>query len=370
MNLKKKSIVICGIFVLLFLISGITLMYRGNDAIALAIEKKDGILTAEQVKLSFDSVSGRLIKEDIKEGQEVKKGDIIMQLDSTDTDLSIEKTKAQIAQLDAQINSQNGAINVEYAMTDTQEVQTFNQIDQQKAAIASAQATYKNKQIDYNRKLQLLEVGAIAQSDLDDAKMALDVASADLAQQQEFLNQLLGGANDNANTQDINLPTINQQRQEIDNKLNDVEALIEQKKQLEVQLKELEVTKSRLTLYAPEDGKIIKILAKQGEMISANTPVVLLESNRRYYDIYISENQVANLAEGDTINGKSIANDLIVPGTIRLITQAPGFADLKQSREKGQADLSAFQIRIYTDDVEGLQTGMSIEVTDDEFTKR
>ena len=170
MNLKKKSIVICGIFVLLFLISGITLMYRGNDAIALAIEKKDGILT-----------SGRLIKEAIKEGQEVKKGDIIMQLDSTDTDLSIEKTKAQIAQLDAQINSQNGAINVEYAMTDTQEVQTFNQIDQQKAAIASAQATYKNKQIDYNRKLQLLEVGAIAQSDLDDAKMALDVASADLA---------------------------------------------------------------------------------------------------------------------------------------------------------------------------------------------
>lgn len=80
-----------------------------------------------------------------------------------------------------------------------------------------------------------------------------------------------------------------------------MEALIEQKKQLEVQLKELEVTKSRLTLYAPEDGKIIKILAKQGEMISANTPVVLLESNRRYYDIYISENQVANLAEGDTI---------------------------------------------------------------------
>ena len=206
MNLKKKSIVICGIFVLLFLVSGITLMYRGNDAIALAIEKKDGILTAEQVKLSFDSVSGRLIKEAIKEGQEVKKGDIIMQLDSTDTDLSIEKTKAQIAQLDAQINSQNGAINVEYAMTDTQEVQTFNQIDQQKAAIASAQATYKNKQIDYNRKLQLLEVGAIAQSDLDDAKMALDVASADLAQQQELLNQLLGGANDNANTQDINLP--------------------------------------------------------------------------------------------------------------------------------------------------------------------
>lgn len=370
MNLKKKSIIMCSTFIFLFVISGIILMYKGNDAVVLAIEKKSGILTAEQVKLSFNSVSGRLINEGVEEGQVVKKGDIIMQIDSTDTDLAIEKIKAQIAQMEAQINSQNGAIEVEYAMTDTQEIQTFNQIDQQKAAIASAKATYENKQLDYDRKLQLLEIGAIAQSDLDDAKMALDVAASDLAQQQELLHKLLGGANDNVNTYSISLPTINQQRQEISNKTNDVKALIEQKKQLEIQLKELEVAKSRLTLYAPEDGKIIKILAKQGEMISANTPVVLLESNRCYYDIYVSESQVANLMEGDMINGKSIANNITVPGTIRLITQAPGFADLKQSREKGQADLSAFQVRIYTENIKGLQTGMTIEVTDNEFTKR
>lgn len=370
MNLRKKTFTMCGIFIALLIISGITLMYKGNDAIALAVEKKNGILTAEQIKLSFNSVGGRLINEAVKEGQDVKKGDIIMQLDSTDTDLAIEELQTQIKQLDAQINSLKGTINVQYAQTNTQEIQTFNQIDQQKAALASAQATLANTQLDYNRKQQLLQVGAISQSEFDAAETELTVALENAAQQRELLNQLLGGAQDNDNTYAINLPTISQKRQEIDNKSNDLDALIQQKNQLEVQLKELQMAKSRLTLYAPEDGKILSVLAKQGEMISANTPVVLLESTRRYYDIYINEQQVAHLSEGDIITGTSIANNLTVPGKIRLITQAPGFADLKQSREKGQSDLSAFQIRIYTDPVDGLQTGMTIEVTDDEFAKR
>ena len=134
MNLRKKTFTMCAAFICILVICGIILMYKGNDAIALAIEKKNGILTAEQIKLSFDSVSGRLINEAVKEGQEVKKGDVLMQLDSTDTDLAIEKLKAQISQLDAQINSLNGSISVEYAKTDTDEIQTYNQIDQQKAS--------------------------------------------------------------------------------------------------------------------------------------------------------------------------------------------------------------------------------------------
>ena len=51
-----------------------------------------------------------------------------------------------------------------------------------------------------------------------------------------------------------------------------------------------------------------------------------------------------------------------VRGTIRLLTQAPGFADLKQSREKGQADLSAFQVRIYIDEPEKVLAGQTVTV--------
>jgi len=151
---------------------------------------------------------------------------------------------------------------------------------------------------------------------------------------------------------------------------NDVEALRQQKAQLQVQLKQLEVTKERLTLRAPEDGKVLKVLAKEGEMVSPSTPVVLLESTRSYYDIYISEKQAAHLAEGDEVTGRTVAGEKDVKGTVRLLAQAPGFADLKQSREKGQADLTAFQVRIYVDPQEGILPGMTIGVDEDEFTKR
>lgn len=370
MDLKKKSLRLGIIFFVLIFSAGLVLLYTGNDAIVLAVKKKEGILTAEQVKVAFDSVSGRLVNEAVREAQEVQKGDVLMVLDSTDVDLSIAKLKAQIAQIDAQIHSLNGSIRIGYAQTDTNELQNFRQIDQQRAALDAARATYQNKQLDYNRKAALAASGAISKSELDNAQTILATAAADVVQQQQILERLLAGANDRGNTDMLNLPTIDQQRQTLDNKQYDVQNLIQQKKALEVQLAELEVKKERLTLRAPEDGKILKILAKQGEMISANSAVILLESKRYYYDIYLSEKQAARLAEGDSIVGKTVANSQNVPGTVRFITAAPGFADLKMSREKGQADLSAFQVRIYTEPLAGVLPGMTVEVTEDAFTKR
>lgn len=363
MNTRQKALRTGAIFIAVLIVAGLLLLYKGNDAVAIGMEKKEGILTAEQVKMSFDSVSGRLLKEAVKEGDTVKAGDVIMELDSTDTDLSIERTKAQI-------RSMGGTQAVNYQKADSDEQQSFRQIDQQRAAVSAAQATLKNSQIDYNRKSALLDAGAIAKSQLDDAEMALNVAEANVTQQQQLLDKLLSGARDTGNTDSISLPTIAQQREAAGNMSNDIDALTQQKQALVVQLKQLEVQKERLTLRAPEDGRVIKVLAKEGEMVAAGTPVVLLESDRSYYDIYISEKQAQGLSEGDTITGRTVAGDKSVPGTVRLLTKAPGFADLKQSREKGQADLTAFQVRIYVEPQDGVMPGMTIGVNEREFTKR
>jgi HlyD family secretion protein len=300
----------------------------------------------------------------------VKQGDVIMELDSTDTDLAIEKVKAQIAQMEAQINSTSGTMGINFNKASTNENQSFRQIDQQQAAISSAKATLKNAEINYNRISALAEAGAVAKAQLDDAEMNLQVSREAVHQQEEALQRLLGGASYDGSTDSLNLPTIANERDAASNMANDVEALRQQKAQLEVQLKELMVKKERLTLRAPEDGKILKVLAKEGEMISPSTPVVLLESNRSYYDIYVSEEQAVHIAEGDELTGQTVAGDKKVTGTVRLLTKAPGFADLKQSREKGQADLTAFQVRIYIDPQDGIIPGMTIGVKDSEFTKR
>ena len=362
MNPKSKANRGGIIFLAILIVSGIVLMYRGNDATILAVEKKDGILTAEQIKLSFDSVGGRMINEAVKEGQEISEGDLIMELDPTDTDLSIEKLKAQISQLDAQINSTSGSMGLNLFKARNDEQQSFRQIDSQRALVDSAKATLTNAEIDYNRKLELVNSGAIAKSQLDDATMTLNVAKANVQTQQQALERLLAGANDNGRTDSISLPTIEQERQTARNMQNDIAALNEQKKALEVQLKELEVAKERLKLHSPEAGKILSVLQKKGEMVSPSVPVVLLETKRIYYDIYVSEEQAVKLHEGDEIICKTVAGEKEVKGKIRLLTQAPGFADLKQSREKSQADLSSFQVRIYIDPDSEVLAGQTVTV--------
>ena len=364
---RRKAMHMGIFFIIVLIVGGILLLYKGNDAVAQGIIKKDGIVTAEQVKVSFQSVSGKLIREAVQESQEVKAGDILMELDSTDVDLDIAKTRAQIAQLDAQIQSMEGSIQIGFAQTNTTEQESRRQIDQQRAAIDSAAATLVNAQRDYDRKMALYSQGAIAKSDMDDSEAALSVAQAAMNQQQEGLAKLLGGAVDTGDTNTMVLPQIEEQRQTIANKRHDRESLVQQRNQLQVQLQQLEIQKDRLTLRAPEDGKVLKLLAKQGEIVQADTPVILLESKRQYYDIYVSEKQAVHLHEGQALAGVAVSDGQPVAGTIRFITQAPGFADLKETREKGQADLTAFQIRIYTDPGQAVRPGQTIEVTGHEL---
>ncbi len=378
MNLKQKSLRIGIVFLGLLLVSGMLLMFTGHDAVTLALEKKEGILTAEQVKIAFENIGGRLVNEAVKESQEVKKGDILMVLDSTDIDLAIERLQTQINQVDAQIGQLNGSIEIGLAKASTSEIQTYRQIEQQKMALDAAKATYDNQLLTYNRKKVLTVSGAVSQAELDSAQMALDVASANVGQQQRLLEKMLAGTGEAAreqvltsgNASNIYLPDIDHQRQDLINNKFGVQSLNQQKQNLAVQLKELQVKKERLTLRASEDGKILKIIAKQGEMVSPNAPVILLESKRYYYDIYLDEQQASRLKPGDEISGSPVVGQQSVKGIIRFITVAPGFADLKMSREKGQADLAAFQVRIYVEPQENLLPGVTIGVNKDAFLKR
>lgn len=365
-------------FAALAILGSLAFTVIGKDSIAMNQKEREGILTAEQVQVAFQSVGGKLTEEHVIESQYVKKGDILMVLDSTDTDLAIEKAKAQLAQLDAQIRRQSGDIDINYSRTFTAEEQAYRMIEQQKQALDAANATYANKQLYYDRMAALVADGAISQLELDNAQMALDVARAEQLRAQQALNESLAGTSDDARAQvmmtasadGLILPTIEQNRRSIANERNTLETLICQREQLAVYLKELLVQKERLTLRAPEDGKILKLIAKEGEMVSPNAPVILLESNRYYYDIYLDETQASHLSDGDTITGTLVATDRDVEGNIRLISAAPGFADIRMSREKGQADLSSFQVRIYTEAQDGVRPGMTVKVDIDEIIAR
>ena len=74
-----------------------------------------------------------------------------------------------------------------------------------------------------------------------------------------------------------------------------------------------------------------------------------------YKFVYISEENLGDYKEGDNISVETVATGQKLEGNIRILTKAPGFADLKMTREKGQSDLTAFQMRIYLEPQEKIK---------------
>lgn len=107
---------------------------------------------------------------------------------------------------------------------------------------------------------------------------------------------------------------------------------------------------------------MLEVLYEKGELVSPNAPAVLLESKRLYFDIYVAENKVKGFQEGAKVTCWSPALGQNVRGTVLSVTAAPDFADLKMVRERGQADLTLFKVRINVEPAEGLLTGMTLEV--------
>ena len=125
MDPKKKAKRVGIAFIVLFIVAGIVLMYTGNDAVVLATRQKEGILTAEQVKIAFDSVGGRLVREAVQEGDEVKAADIIMEIDPTDNALALARVEAQLAQIEAQIAGSRASMGISMQQVGTNETQSF-----------------------------------------------------------------------------------------------------------------------------------------------------------------------------------------------------------------------------------------------------
>ncbi|MBO6156575.1 MAG: HlyD family efflux transporter periplasmic adaptor subunit [Succinivibrio sp.] len=356
------------------LIISSTLIYFGSrgDATTIAKSIKSGVLTADTVDVSFENVGGVLLKRDIEESQIVKKGDVLMVLDDTDTAISIERTKATIEAQKALILSKENEIEIRKANVDLEELTKWKEIEQLKQSLTVSESAKLLAQKQYKRANSLVNTRSISKSDYDSANSQNIQAGAAKTQALRKLQASIYGATEEqikklkrtGSAKGMTLLSIKNERLEIDNMQNALDNLKSQLKQAEVQLKQEEVNYSRLTLIAPCDGKVLKILYQQGELVSPNSSCLTLETDRKYFDIYVSEDQVLKYKKGNKVKVHCVATDEDLTGTVRFATVAPTFADLRMTRERGLGDLTSFQVRIYVDSPEVL-TGMTMEVRDE-----
>ncbi|MEK4272372.1 HlyD family efflux transporter periplasmic adaptor subunit [Paenibacillus sp. FSL R7-0026] len=141
-------------------------------------------------------------------------------------------------------------------------------------------------------------------------------------------------------------------------------------KEGEVLLKVKSAGEGDVDVLAPYDGLVDRVAVKQGDQVQAGVPLAVVQKNTYYTDLYIQESEIQQLAVNQSIDVHFpyLDQPTQVKGSVISISTAPQFANLRMSREKGQADLSMFLVRISMDSNTDLLPGMTAEVKLDEIT--
>jgi len=400
----KRNVAILAVLALALGGGGFMLAAEGKDAVTLAANNKASIVTAEQVNVSFQGVAGKVIDVPVKEEQLVKKGDVLLQLDPTDIDLQLQKAQADIEVTTIKLkqgedglkvaqNKLNNAlkqaeIGVAQAETSQQQVEEGprpEDIERQRLAVTAASDSYTHALKMYNQLLNMEETYDKNPYSYKDRRDALENARNQLNalenarnQQQAALDKMLNGATKEERQQasfvaDKAQAVLEQQRlgqEDINNQRIGLDAMAKQLEQQQILLQSLQIQKDRMTLRAPSDGKVARIVPKIGENVGSGAPVVIVETGKLYFDLYVSEQQVGKLKPDMTVPVHFAALPEQVEGRVHFVTAAPQFASLRMSREKGTADLNTFQARIYVDRTDKLLPGMTAEVHVDEIPAR
>jgi len=121
-------------------------------------------------------------------------------------------------------------------------------------------------------------------------------------------------------------------------------------------------------VYAPEEGVVTQLLVREGERVTPGTPIAAIHGKLFYADLYVQEDQIHKLKSNSKINVTfpNLEQPLETEGVIMSISSAPQFATMRMSRERGQADLSMYVVRVSMDFNAELLPGMTAEVDLDE----
>ena len=149
------------------------------------VSTDDAYVQAGKLMVSTD-VSGLVKDVEVKEGQEVKKGDVLFRLDTQPFRIAVQNAKAQLDQTALQIDAMK---------QDYQRMQ---------ANIRSQKAQVELAQRNYDRYARLLKASAISEATYDTARLTLSSARDQLASLQHAADQQLAmlGGNPDASTRE------------------------------------------------------------------------------------------------------------------------------------------------------------------------
>jgi HlyD family secretion protein len=248
-----------------------------------------GTLEYDRIALPAPAAE-RVVAIDVREGERVKAGQALLQLDPT-------HTQSELAAAEAQAQQQRGVL------AELQAGPRGEDIDRARADLAAVQAQAREARAYYDRLVPLKGKGYVAAADLDRARAAAGNAEGQVAASRAALDELRHGT----------------RPEQIAQAQAAVAAATAQASAQQVLL-------GKLAIVAPRAGRIDSLPYKLGDQAPIGAPVaILLAGDAPYARIYVPEQQRAQVRVGDAIQVFVSGRDQPYAGKVRTVRSEPDF---------------------------------------------
>ncbi len=221
-----------------------------------------GHVEATDVRIAT-KVAGRLQEFGLQEGDVVKAGQVLAQVDTTDLSLTLEQARAERQQAAAELKLRLAGSRQE-------------DVAAAAAQVSQAQAELEGTQTDLDRMQGLLDRDSGSVKARDDARTHRDVASARLKGARETLTKLKNGS-----------------------RPEEIEAARARVGVSEARIAQLEQQIKDATVVSPTAGVVTEKIAQAGELLQAGSPLcVITDLADAWLTVYVGEPDLGRIRIG------------------------------------------------------------------------
>ncbi|TGE33804.1 HlyD family efflux transporter periplasmic adaptor subunit [Desulfosporosinus sp. Sb-LF] len=326
--------------ILITLLTGCNYVLPTSTAMANGEEIKTdltGNVEAQEVSINT-KIPGRVVKLIVKEGQQVKAGEIMAKIDDSDL-------KAKEEQVLAAVKATQGDIVKATAAREATDRTTSATIQKAEVGVGKAKTDSELATKTYQRMQELHTAKAISDQDMDGVEnkyklslVGIEAATADLEMAQATRTQL--------NVYEA-----------------DIQRAQAAKEAAEGQLKEIQNNVAETQIKAPCDGTVTSLNVKEGEMVSQGLPLLSVTNYLdNWVNVKVSESMLARLKLDQEVSIYiSSQKDKKLIGKIVDISRKPEFATSRATNDRGEKDIVSYNIKIQVNSPD-LRPGMEVSV--------
>ncbi|HEY4056938.1 MAG TPA: efflux RND transporter periplasmic adaptor subunit [Kofleriaceae bacterium] len=275
--------------------------------------------TVESRTVSVGSrTGGRIAKILVQEGDRVKGGQVLVELEHGDLDAQHAGASAQLAQAQATLDKLKAGARPEEieqanaraaaagaALQETRRGSRVEEVAGAEARVAQAQAVVDKAKLDADRTHRLVERNAVAQAEGDAADTQLKTATAERDAQQKILDLLRSGARVEEKAQAAARANEAQAAAKLvasGARVEDIRAAQALVDSAKARVDQLDVMLAELQVKAPVAARVESLQLRPGDILAPNaTAATLLEDDQLYVRLYVPETEIGRIKVGDQV---------------------------------------------------------------------